>query len=108
MAISKSNKSSPSPGSLSRAEIIEHYCHELKFDKHTAAHLLESILDAFIQTLKDQGSLKIPRFGSFQVHHKKARPGLNPRTLEKVTVSSRKVVRFKTSDIFQKRLNHEI
>ena len=39
--------------------------------------------------------LMLSNFGTFQVHHKKDRPGRNPKTRESITIKARKSVAFK-------------
>lgn len=94
--------------SLGRAELIGRYGQDLKLDLQKSSHLLDTNLEAFIKALKEKNSLRVPCFGNFQVSQKTKRPGLNPKTQEKVTVTARKIVRFKTSEIFQKRLNNDL
>ncbi len=49
--------------------------------------------------------LLIKNFGSFYIKEKNQRLGRNPKTLEKFTISKRKVIVFKASKKFIKNLN---
>ncbi|MBI4137882.1 MAG: HU family DNA-binding protein [Candidatus Sungbacteria bacterium] len=69
------------------------------------AELIEEILDTILDTIKDalkkEGIVSINNFGKFIVRFKRARPGRNPKSGEKVTVAARKVVTFKPSKFLQ-------
>ncbi|WP_165380282.1 HU family DNA-binding protein [Candidatus Finniella inopinata] len=93
---------------LGRAEITQVFCEKLSLDKKTASNVLETLVDSLVDRFKQGKSLKIQGLGTFAVHEKKSRPGLNPKTKEKVTVPSRRVVRMRPSPTLQKRLNDDV
>ena len=43
-------------------------------------------------------------FGNFEVRHKNARPGRNPKTGEEMPISARRVVTFKASRVLKETL----
>jgi len=59
------------------------------------------------ETLENGETLKILGFGSFIVNQKVARRGRNPQTGETITISARRVVTFKASDILRAAINGE-
>jgi nucleoid DNA-binding protein len=61
--------------------------------KNVVSSILSSMLDAWTETLRDGGEIKIVGFGVFGVRERSARKGKNPRTGEPIEVpASRKVV----------------
>ena len=49
--------------------------------------------------------VKIPKFGTFIIRHKKSRIGRNPKTKENKVIASRKVVLFKPSKELKNKIN---
>jgi integration host factor subunit alpha len=56
-------------------------------------------------TLAEGDKIKISGFGNFVVRDKRARPGRNPQTGEAITISERKVLTFKPSQVLKSALN---
>ena len=56
-------------------------------------------VDAFFNTIKDllvEGNdVKLSGFGNFEKKDKKGRPGRNPKTLEEIAITPRRIVAFK-------------
>ena len=73
-------------------------------------NLLGNILDNFFQSLVNEliikKRIKISSFGTFEVKHKKERIGRNPKNKIEFKISSRKIVKFKPSDIIKRKLNN--
>ena len=70
-----------------------------------AAELLKGILELLKATLKNGESLAIVGFGTCMVRRKGPRPGRNPRTGEELTISGRRVVSFRPSQVFKEYVN---
>ena len=70
-----------------------------------AAQLVDTIFEAMKGAIADDGELKISGFGKFSVRDKAARPGRNPYTGEPTTISARRVVTFKPSNVLTTALN---
>ena len=48
-----------------------------------------------VEHLINEDTVKISGFGAFSVHIRKARTGINPKTLERIQIRPRKVVSFR-------------
>lgn len=70
-----------------------------------ATGLVESVLGEIQACLTKGEIVKIAGFGNFVLHEKKARAGRNPRTGESITISDRRVMKFKISDKLKAELN---
>ena len=68
--------------------------------------IIDNIIFCIRQIIKIS-KVKISSFGTFQVVNKKERIGRNPKTKVTAKISSRKIVKFKPSQIFKKRINNE-
>ena len=68
---------------LTKKEIISSIYMQLGYSKKISENLLEDILSIILENLIKNKKVKIPKFGTFSIRHKKSRIGRNPRTLEK-------------------------
>jgi len=92
---------------ITKADIISRVHDELKdmMNKKEAAELVGQILETIKETLKEDEQLKISGFGNFVVRQKEERMGRNPQTGERITISARKVLTFKASQVLKREIN---
>jgi integration host factor subunit alpha len=67
--------------------------------------LVDLVFEMMKETLSRGEKIKISGFGNFVLRDKKERPGLNPQTKERITISERRVLTFKASQILKQALN---
>ena len=82
---------------LTKKEIVNSLYMQLGFPKKVCENLLEDFLSIILEELIKFKKVKVAKFGTFLIRHKKSRIGRNPKTLEKKIVSERNVVLFKPS-----------
>lgn len=70
-----------------------------------ARSVIEMLLEEVKMKLETGEDVKISNFGKWSVRRKRARPGRNPHTGEKIEISSRRIVTFHPSDKLRERLN---
>ena len=63
------------------------------------------LLEQMSDTLTEGSRIEIRGFGSFSLHHRAARSGRNPKTGEKVLLSSKHVPHFKPGKELRERVN---
>tara|TARA_Y100001935_G_C17253396_1_gene482276 strand:+ start:187 stop:480 length:294 start_codon:yes stop_codon:yes gene_type:complete len=90
---------------LTKKEIINSLYMQLGFSKKICENLLEDFFSIILNELKKNEKVKISKFGTFILRHKKSRIGRNPKTLEKKIISARNVVLFKPSNELKKFIN---
>ena len=90
---------------LTKKEIINSIYMQLGFSKNIIENLLEDLLSLILEELINKKKVKIAKFGTFILRHKKSRVGRNPKTLEKKIISERNVILFKPSNVFKKYIN---
>ena len=78
---------------------------QLGFSKKICENLLEDFFSIILNELKNNKKVKISKFGTFILRHKKSRIGRNPKTLEKKIISARNVILFKPSNELKKFIN---
>lgn len=83
---------------LTKERICDQVQKKLGFTPKEAKELLEMLLEEMKAELENGNSVKVSGFGKWAVKAKRARPGRNPHTGEKLEISSRRVVTFHPSD----------
>ena len=63
--------------------------------KVVVKEILQAFLNEIVRELADGNRLEFREFGVFEVKERRARRAQNPRTLEKVEVPAKRVVKFK-------------
>ena len=81
---------------LTKSDIVEDLNNQIGLNKREAKELVDSVFETIKETLINGEEVKVSGFGNFQLKDKPARPGRNPKTGEEVTISSRRVVTFKS------------
>ena len=93
-------------GRMTKADIIERvYSRVGGFSKKEAADIVETVFDTIKETLEQGHKIKISGFGNFVVRQKNARIGRNPQTGKEITISARRVLTFKPSQVLKNALN---
>ena len=90
---------------LTKKDIINSIYMQLGFSKKISENILEDLLSIILDELQTNKKVKIPKFGTFILRHKKSRIGRNPKTLEKKLISERNVVLFKPSKYLKNYIN---
>lgn len=92
---------------LTKADLVDAIYDNLPIDKQKATQIVEDWVEIIKDGLEKDSKVMISGFGVFEVKGKHARPGRNPQTGGKITLSARKVVKFKASQILRKAINGE-
>jgi len=90
---------------MTKADIIEAIYNEVGFSKRESADIVETTFDIIKETLENGDNIKLSGFGSFNIRDKKARRGRNPQTGEEITIAPRRILTFKSSNVFRDQLN---
>ena len=90
---------------FTREDIAESIHNEFGLTKKDCIIFVNDIVNIIIEGLIINGYVKIHNFGSFKVTSKKSRIGRNPKTMEDVMISERKVLKFKPSKMILDNIN---
>jgi integration host factor subunit beta len=81
---------------MTKSELIEMIARkQTQLSQKDIEIAVNQIVDSMINTLSRGDRIEIRGFGSFSLHHRKARTGRNPKTGESVKLSDKKVPHFK-------------
>ena len=89
-------------------DIVERIHEKIGFSKKEASDLVESIFELIKTRLENGEKVKISGFGNFSVNQKRPRRGRNPQTGEEITISGRRVLTFKGSQVLKKSMNPDL
>jgi integration host factor subunit beta len=97
----------PQPSTVTKKELVNRIADRTGLTKVVVKDILQRFLDEIIQELSDGNRLEFREFGVFEVRERAARRAQNPRTLEKVYVPSKRVVKFKVGRLMRERICDE-
>ena len=90
---------------FTRKDLSNKIYQNLGLSKNLSLKIVDDFFETLIAEIIKSNRAKITSFGTFSVLNKKERVGRNPKTKIQATISSRKVVRFKPSLQFKRKLN---
>ena len=90
---------------ITKADLVEMLHDRVGLSKKEARELVETSLDEIRSTLAGGEEVKLSGFGKFELRNKPPRPGRNPKTGDEVTISARRVVNFRPSQVLKSRVN---
>ena len=91
---------------ITRKKLYNRVHQNLGFSKNISSQIVDDFFGLLIDELIKKKKVKISSFGTFEVIDKKERIGRNPKTKIAAKISARKIVKFKPSLIFKKKINN--
>lgn len=89
---------------ITKREIAERIADRLNLGQIQALSVIQAFLDEIVVELSAGNRLEFRDFGVFETVTRKARTALNPKTLEKVPVRRRRVVKFKVGRLLKQKV----
>jgi len=86
---------------VTRADLVEALAKRANMQRADANRLLTRMLEMMQDSLVDGETVKLSRFGNFNVRAKRQRIGRNPKTGEEVLITPRRVVTFRPSQMLR-------
>ncbi|MBR0474430.1 MAG: HU family DNA-binding protein [Erysipelotrichaceae bacterium] len=80
---------------LNKKELAEKLADEFELTKKAAGEQIQFLLDVVTSELEKGNTVDLSGFGKFVVKEKAAHEGINPATMEKITIAAKKAVAFK-------------
>lgn len=90
---------------ITKADIVECIYERVGFSKKEATEIVEALFEIVKQQLERGDKIKLSGFGNFLIHEKRPRKGRNPQTGEEITITGRRVLTFKASQVLKKVMN---
>ena len=92
-------------GTVTKKELIDRISERGSQKRVVVKRIIQSFLDEIIEELGRGNRLEFRDFGVFESKQRAARVAQNPKTLERVTVPSKRTVKFKTGRLMKLRLH---
>jgi integration host factor subunit alpha len=86
---------------VTRADLVEALAKRANMQRADANRLLTRMLEMMQDAMVDGETVKLSRFGNFNVRAKRQRIGRNPKTGEEVPITPRRVVTFRPSQMLR-------
>jgi DNA-binding protein HU-beta len=80
---------------LNKSQLVSQVADELRTSRLGAARLVDAVLEGILTGLREERSVTIAGFGTFEVKDRKARVGRNPHTGEPIQIAAGKRVGFR-------------
>ena len=90
---------------FTRKDLFNKVYRNLGFSKNVSSKIIDDFFEILILEIIKSNKIKISSFGTFTVLYKKERVGRNPKTKIEAKISSRKVVKFKSSSLLKEKFN---
>ena len=92
---------------VTKKELVARIAAQTRQTKVVTKDILQRFLDEIINELAQGNRLEFREFGVFEIKERPPRRAQNPRTLEKVDVPAKRVVKFKVGRMMRKRVTDE-
>ncbi|MFG0318510.1 MAG: HU family DNA-binding protein [Planctomycetota bacterium JB042] len=92
---------------ITKKELVNRIADRTGQTKVVTKEIIQLFLDEIINELATGNRLEFRDFGVFEVKFRKARRAQNPRTLEKVHVPPKKVVKFKVGRVMREKVGEQ-
>ncbi len=90
---------------ITKKELIDRIAENTSTKRVFVKPVVQSFLDEIMRELANDNRLEFRDFGVFQTSQRAARKAQNPKTLKKVEVSARRVVKFKMGRLMKQSLS---
>ena len=90
---------------MNKTELINAVAEKAALSKKDSEAAVTAALDAISAALAEGDEVRLVGFGTFEVKERAARPGVNPRTKEPITIAASKSVTFKPGKALKDAVN---
>jgi nucleoid DNA-binding protein len=92
------------PETITKRDLVQRIADQTGQTKVLVRDILQRFLDEVSEELIRGNRLEFRKFGVFEVRVRPGRVAQNPKTLQKVVVPSKRVVKFKVGNVLKKRV----
>ena len=90
---------------MNKAELINAVAEKAGLSKKESEKVVAAVFSAITEGLQKGEKFSLVGFGTFEVKERAARPGVNPRTKEPITIAASKSVTFKPGKALKDAVN---
>ena len=82
---------------MTKTELLVALAQSTQTDKKTAEAFLDTLSTLAYKETKKNGEFVLPGFGKLAKQKRKARTGVNPKTMQKIRIPAKTVVKFRVA-----------
>ncbi|WP_418314826.1 HU family DNA-binding protein [Piscinibacter sakaiensis] len=86
---------------MNKAELVEQLADKHSLTKAESGRILQTLLDTIVTSVRKGDPVVLPGFGSFKLHARAARNGVNPATGAKIKIAAAKLPKFTPGTTFK-------
>jgi Bacterial nucleoid DNA-binding protein len=86
---------------MTKTELVAKVAEKAGISKKDADKAANAVIDSIVEALASSEKVQLVGFGTFEVHHREARKGRNPRTKEELTIPASSYPVFKAGKSFK-------
>lgn len=86
---------------MNKAELVEQLATAHSLTKAESGRILQTLLDTIVTSVRKGDPVVLPGFGSFKLHARAARNGVNPSTGAKIKIAAAKLPKFTPGTTFK-------
>lgn len=90
---------------MNKTELVSLVAQNAQITKESAAEAVDATFNCIASALKVGDTVRIVGFGNFQVAHRKASMGRNPRTGEPIQIKASQIPKFKAGKALKEAVN---
>ncbi len=90
---------------MNKAELVAQVAKDAELSKDAAEKAVDALFKNIEKALSEEDTVRVVGFGNFQVAHRKASIGRNPRTGEAVNIPASKVPKFRAGKALKEACN---
>lgn len=90
---------------MNKTDLVSLVAKNADISKDAATEAVDATFDGIASALRSGDTVRIVGFGNFQVAHRKASMGRNPRTGEAIQIPASKIPKFKAGKALKEAVN---
>ena len=90
---------------MNKTELIAAVAEKSQITKKDAEKAVAAVFDVISETVKNEEKVQLVGFGTFELRHRPARKGCNPRTKEDIDIPASNIPSFKAGKAFKDAVN---
>ncbi|MFH1547709.1 MAG: HU family DNA-binding protein [Candidatus Omnitrophota bacterium] len=92
---------------ITKKDLVKKISYSTGERQQVVKRIIEETLEHITEAMTRGERVELRKFGVFKISWREAKIARNPKTGEKISISSRKVVKFKSGKFLFKRLNEK-
>lgn len=93
---------------MNKTELIEAVAAAHDLPKSVTRVVIDAAFEKIAETLVSGEEVRVPDFGIFRANYQPEHPGINPKTLERITAPASRRLSFKPSKVLKEKVSENL